>query len=139
MGKYSALGDFLRQQAASEVALTFERIEKITGTKLPRSARRYRPWWSNNEKNSVMTKVWLEAGFRSEQVDMEGRKLVFRRVASKPQAPATYVPEASKRPAISKNHPLFGALKGTVRIAPGTDLTEPADPDWGELAWGRQD
>ena len=31
----------------------------------------------------------------------------------------------------SKPHSLFGALKGTVTIAPGVDLTEPADPYWG--------
>ena len=28
-------------------------------------------------------------------------------------------------------HPLFGALKGLLVVMPGTDLTEPADPDWG--------
>ena len=33
--------------------------------------------------------------------------------------------------AVSKRHPLFGFLKGTVTIAPGVDLTEPADPYWG--------
>ena len=31
------------------------------------------------------------------------------------------------RPA--ERHPVFGALKGLVRIPPGVDLTEPADPD----------
>jgi hypothetical protein len=30
-------------------------------------------------------------------------------------------------------HPLFGALKGVALIPPGVDLTEPADPDWGEV------
>jgi len=29
-------------------------------------------------------------------------------------------------------HPLFGALKGSMRIAAGVDLTTPADPEWGE-------
>jgi hypothetical protein len=29
-------------------------------------------------------------------------------------------------------HPLLGALKGFVRVMPGTDLTKPADPDWGQ-------
>jgi hypothetical protein len=33
-------------------------------------------------------------------------------------------------------HPLIGALRGTVKIAPGTDLTQPADPEWGKLAYG---
>jgi hypothetical protein len=32
-----------------------------------------------------------------------------------------------------KRHPLFGALKGSTFIPPGVDLTEPADPDWGEV------
>jgi hypothetical protein len=68
-----------------------------------------------------MTRVWLDAGFRSEQVDLEGRRLVFRRMH---EAPSIAAPAGAR-------HPLFGALKGTVRIMPGTDLTEPADPDWG--------
>ena len=33
--------------------------------------------------------------------------------------------------AVSKRHPLYGFMKGTVTIAPGVDLTEPADPYWG--------
>ena len=32
-----------------------------------------------------------------------------------------------------ERHPLFGALKGLTRIPPGVDLTEPADPDWGNV------
>lgn len=31
----------------------------------------------------------------------------------------------------SGGHPLRGALKGTIRIAPEVDLTLPADPEWG--------
>jgi hypothetical protein len=120
MSKYAPLGDFLRQQRGDEVPMTFSQIEKVTGTKLPASAR-YRAWWSNNTFNSVMTKVWLDAGFKSEQVDLEGRKLVFRRMRDAPPIAA---------PA-GDHHPLFGALKGLMRIAPRTDLTEPADPDWG--------
>jgi hypothetical protein len=41
-----------------------------------------------------------------------------------------------KRPEISKCHPLFGWMKGTVTVAPGVDLTQPADPEWGEVAYG---
>ena len=33
-------------------------------------------------------------------------------------------------------HPLYGAMKGYITFVPGVDLTEPADPEWGELAWG---
>jgi hypothetical protein len=41
-----------------------------------------------------------------------------------------------ERTARSQPHPLIGALRGTVTIAPGTDLTQPADPEWGKLAYG---
>jgi hypothetical protein len=42
-----------------------------------------------------------------------------------------------KRPGLSDNTvgvprgPLFGCMKGTLTIAPGVDLTEPACPEWG--------
>jgi hydroxyethylthiazole kinase-like uncharacterized protein yjeF len=35
-------------------------------------------------------------------------------------------------------HPLFGALKGLTQVVPGTNLTDPADPDWGEEGGGEQ-
>ncbi len=41
--------------------------------------------------------------------------------------------DASKEislPADSKRHPLIGWMKGTVYVARGVDLTEPADPEW---------
>jgi hypothetical protein len=78
-----------------------------------------------------MTKVWLDAGFRTEQVDMESRKLVFRRIHnSEPAAPGTRV--KARGDAVENRHPLFGALKGLLRIMPGTDLTKPANPDWAD-------
>jgi hypothetical protein len=130
MGKYEPLGQFLRKQRTAEVPMTFREIEKITGVKLPPKAQHHRAWWSNNPDNNVMTKVWLEAGYESAQVDMEGRKLVFRR-ASKAPAPASGFAEPAQKPYATKDgrHPARGALKGMIRIAPGVDLTEPADPE----------
>jgi len=131
MGKYEPLAQFLRKQHADEVRLTFGDIERIVGTKLPPSAHKQRAWWSNNPDNSVMTKVWLAAGFRSEQVDLEARKLVLRRA---PKSSAERASKTDRGPSAAGNrrHPLFGALKGLVRVMPGTDLTKPADPDWGK-------
>jgi hypothetical protein len=120
MSKYAPLADYLKKQNRDLVPMTFAEIEKITGAKLPPSATRHRPWWSNNPDNSVMTKVWLDAGFESEQVDMAARKLVFKRVrATKPAAPSDDEPF----------HPLYGYMKGLIRIMPGVDITQPADPD----------
>jgi hypothetical protein len=132
MGKYEPLSDFLRKRREDQVRLTFAEIERIVGFKLPRSAKWYRAWWSNNPSNSVMTKAWLDAGFESEQVDMEGGKLVFRRVRK--SVPGT----GNSSPPFDKpgQHPLIGSLKGTIWIAPGTNLAEPADPEWGEVAYG---
>jgi hypothetical protein len=128
MGKYEPLGEFLRGQRTQEVPLTFSDIEKITGAKLPPKAQHQRAWWSNNPSNNVMTKVWLKAGYESTQVDMSARKLVFRRMkrvsAEKP---------ASSMKTEEQRHPIFGALKGSVYIPEGIDLTEPADPDWGKV------
>src|ERR1700682_5683389 len=78
-----------------------------------------------------MTRVWLDAGFESEQVDMAGRKLVFRRVRKPVDSPGGESGGGRE----GKYHPLLGALKGLMRIAPGADLTKPADPDWGK-DWG---
>jgi hypothetical protein len=127
MGKYEPLGEFLREQRLQEVPLTFGEIEKITGAKLPPKAQHQRAWWSNNPSNNVMTRVWLDAGYESTQVDMSARKLVFRRFkkvgADKPVAPAKK----------GERHPIFGALKGSVHVPEDVDLTEPADPDWGKV------
>jgi len=124
MSKYDRLGSFLKTQNREHVPMSFADVERVTQTKLPPSAHRHRPWWSNNPNNSVLTRVWLEAGFKSEQVDMEGRKLVFRRVT---------VPSPAKSGGDgTSSHPLFGALKGAIKIAPDVDLTKPADPAWGE-------
>ena len=121
MSKYTPLADYLKKQRQDRVPMTFAEIEKITGAKLPASAIKHRPWWSNNPDNSVMTKAWLDAGFESEQVDMAGRKLVFRRVRGT---------DPARRQ--SGHHPAYGAMKGLIRIMPGTDLTQPADPEWAD-------
>jgi len=137
MGKYEPLSDFLRKQRTDQIVLTFGEIERIVGFKLPPSAKKYRAWWSNSPSNSVMTEAWLEAGFESEQVDMEGRKLVFRRV-HRPQPPTGQGSPPSNSANASGPHPLMGWMKDSVRVAPGVDLTEPADPEWGERAWGNK-
>ena len=140
MGKYEPLGQFLRKQRTRDVPLTFREIEKIIGVKLPPKAQHQRAWWSNNPDNNVMTKVWLAAGFESAQVDMEGRKLVFRRAVKAPEAPSGFAEPAAKpyvmKPYATKDgrHPIWGALKDITRLVPGVDLTEPADPEWADLA-----
>src|SRR6185437_11070793 len=120
MSKYTPLAEYLKKQGREQVPMTFAEIERVTGVKLPPSAIKHRPWWSNNPDNSVLTKVWLDAGFESEQVDMEKRKLVFKRVRA-----AKVHGGAEEKPF----HPLYGHMQGMIRIMPGVDITQPADPD----------
>lgn len=128
MSKYENLGEFLRNQKNAAVPMTFAEVERVIGHRLPRSAR-YPAWWSNNPSNNVMTKVWLEAGFKTEHVDIEGRKVVFRRVNVSSESTVSIGKLAPK----SGLPPFYGALKGLIQVAPGVDLTDPADPEWGKV------
>jgi hypothetical protein len=132
MSKYQPLRTFLEARGTDTVPMTFGEIERVLGFKLPNS-QGYRAWWSNNPSNNVMTREWLAAGYKTEDVDLEGRKLVFRRSKPSKTARGEGVAEMAGG---KRRHPLFGWLKGTITITPGTDLTEPADPEWAEIAWG---
>ncbi len=142
MSKYDPLADHLIESGQPVVPMTFEEIEGIIGTELPPSAFRHRPWWSNNPSNSVITDAWLRAGYRSADVDMPGRKLVFRRRAQEISAPEFRRNEpvhddstaaASKQAEAAPSdffQRIFGALKGTVTVKADTDLTEPVGTEW---------
>jgi hypothetical protein len=138
MSKYEPLRAYLERQRFDEVPMTFAEIEKVIGFNLPERSQRNRAWWSNNASNSVMTKAWLEAGYRTERVDMAGRKLVFKRVSDRRNqkqggAPPSVASSGRREPGVErKPHPLFGALAGLAKTAAGVDLTKPADPAWGE-------
>jgi hypothetical protein len=133
MGKYEPLGDYLRRQDRALVPMTFSEIERVVGRKLP-SSQQYPAWWSNSTTNNVMTQVWLDAGFQTEQVDVQRRKLVFRRFAGS----AVPKKEGASASDGKRSHPLIGWMSGTVTIAPGVDLTEPADLEWGKAADGQR-
>jgi hypothetical protein len=132
MGKYAPLGEFLRAQGVSLVPMTFGEIEQVTGVKLPPKAQHHRAWWSNNASNNVMTQVWLDAGYETEQVDMTARKLVFRRISGFSEAESAPLTASPAKAGSGKRHPLFGLLKEVTCLVPGVDLTEPADPRWGD-------
>lgn len=132
-GKYAPLESWLSKQKLESVPVTFEQIEKVIDAKLPKSASDHRAWWSNNPTNSVATYAWLNAGYKTAEVDMAGRKLVFRKVRGDAQldassrasdgfaeAPVSFA--GKKRPTLED---VYGCMKGTITIAPGVDLTEP--------------
>ncbi len=84
----------------------------------------------------MTTQAWLEAGFRTEHVNMAARRLVFRRID--PDALVQRAGRGNRESGpihlVNGRHPAFGALKDITRLVPGVDLTEPADPDWADAA-----
>lgn len=121
MSKYEPLTVFLKQAAPRELRLSFEEIEDVLGFRLPAS-KQYPAWWSNSATNNTMTKAWLDAGYRTEQVDVGEGKITFH---ASGQTNATTMTDAVPR------SPLFGSMKGTTFVMPGVDLTAPTlDPDW---------
>ena len=136
MTKYAALEDHLRNAGQEVIHMTFSDIEKVIGADLPPSAFKHRPWWSNNPSNSVITNSWLKAGYKTENVDMAGKKLVFVKAAQYPPPPGFGAPalrDETPAPAAASGGFLsrvFGVLEGTVTIKPGTDLTAPIDTKW---------
>ncbi|MBV9990801.1 MAG: hypothetical protein JOZ72_05855 [Alphaproteobacteria bacterium] len=137
VSKYDPLGPYLRRQTADRVPMSFAEVEHVTGVELPAKSQHSRAWWSNNPGNNVMTKVWLDAGFETAEVDLKGRRVVFvRKVMARPKQAAAYAggmaedapefkpaEEGEKKP---RRSPLFGALKGTFWIDPDWDLTKPS-------------
>lgn len=117
MGKYDPLKSFLATRQTQEVPMSFHDIEELIHAPLPPVAYKHRAWWSNNPSNSVMTRAWLDAGYKTERVDMGARKLVFRRAADAAE-PANVLER------------LWARLGGTVFIPPGVDITEPTGEVW---------
>lgn len=119
MSKYEPLSSFLGKQTRDRVELSFKEVERILGFKLPHSALEHRPWWANTGGSHVQSKAWLEAGFETESVDMDARRLVFRR------RPDVRAP-APKRSFAD----VYGCLAGTIQIH--GDVTGPVSDNWPE-------
>ena len=141
MSKYDRLGTYLRENGGASLPMTFAEIERVVGTKLPQS-QKSQAWWSNSTTNNVMTQIWLDAGYRTEQVDVAARKLVFRRVEQPErhndglqEEPRMFKPEEGEGEKKPMRSPLFGSMKGTFTIEPGYDLTTPmyTDEEWAEI------
>ena len=79
MSKYDALTLALQNRPGSHWPISFKEIEAVLKTSLPNSAYSYPAWWSNNPSNNVMTKAWLDAGWKTCEVDVPGQKVTFKK------------------------------------------------------------
>ncbi len=124
MSKYEPLTRHLASRRDPRIAMRFAEIEQLLGFPLPRSARMHRPWWANSGHGHVQARGWLDAGYESQDVDLAAERLEFVRL-NRNEAPVAPLPPAERL-----RHPLIGCMAGTIRIAPGFDLTESLAPDW---------
>lgn len=76
--RYEGLRVYLSQRSEPVVRLSFADIENIIGGPLPASARRYRPWWANEQSGThVHARSWLDAGRRTTNVDLNAATTDF--------------------------------------------------------------
>ena len=121
MSKYSPLQDHLAALKSAEWSATFSDVEKILDGILPKSAYEYQAWWSNNPTGHSHARSWVEAGWKTEDVNIDGRRLVFRRAST---------PRTADRSVSKPARSIWGVLKGTVTVSPGVDLTESTGETW---------
>jgi hypothetical protein len=78
--RYTPLREHLAERSEPLVHMTFAEIEAILGGNLPDSARKYRPWWANEEAGThVHARAWLDAGRRTANVDLNAGTVDFVR------------------------------------------------------------
>ncbi len=129
MSIYEPIKTFLTRASGHSARLTFGQVEKIIGRPLPKSAYRYREWWSNNPTGHSHARSWTSAGWRTEKVDLEKHILVF----SKSKSPAS-PPNRDIKPAPDP----FGAMRGSVTFVRGVGLTAPSGEEWAAERNGRE-
>lgn len=79
MSKYDPLHRFLDDAPEPIVRMRFVEIERLLGEALPASARRYSAWWSNESPGGrhVQSRAWLDAGYRTRNVDLNAQSVEF--------------------------------------------------------------
>lgn len=88
MSRYDKLSEFLSNQNISTQRMTFHEVEEILGLPLPNSAYKYQAWWANNPIPNRQSYAWLSAGWETEDLDLAGQKVTFRRTGnSQPAKP----------------------------------------------------
>ncbi len=88
MTKYRKLMRHLNALPAKTMRhrMRFAEIERAVGFRLPASASRHRPWWSNSTAGHSHARAWLEAGWKVETVDLSEGVVIFARQESSPPA-----------------------------------------------------
>ena len=80
--KYLPLEEWFRQQhaTAEPIEMTFDQVEEILGTPLPKSATKLKTWWTNVQpKIQSHRTAWLNNGWVVAEFDLQARRVKFVR------------------------------------------------------------
>jgi hypothetical protein len=82
VSEYDALRDYLKKQKLAELVLSFEQVEEIIGSALPRAAQRA-SWWEtlrSPQEKMPQREACLEAGFVATRLP-DGKSVRFRKIS----------------------------------------------------------
>lgn len=84
--KYAALKTHLEELTGNEWNTSFQQIERILGSSLPKSARLYPAWWAN-QANGPQSSAWQDAGWKTNNLNLTNERITFERtgVVKKPK------------------------------------------------------
>jgi hypothetical protein len=148
--KYHPLFEHLLFSGQGQLSIAFSEIEAIIGAPLPPSARLREEWWSNSPSGHSQARAWLNANYKTSNIDLAGEKVDFKlegwpegyvksdllsrraereRAGFAESAQPGY--ETQGEPGSAElDHPLFGIWKGKVTLLADYDYTKPAfEPD----------
>ena len=128
--KYAPLESHLRDSGRAEIPMTFSEVEQVIGTRLPPAARKHRALWRQQPRQLGHDEGLARGGYETANVDMQQRTLVFRKAGSAAPGPRDAESGTSTEKRSGSFARIFGTLKDTVTISPGTNLTDPVEDDW---------
>ena len=105
MSKYDPLREHLRRFKGDVWRASHREVERVLGFTLPKSARLYPAWWSNESGKGTHShaRSWLDAGWKTEAVDVASGTITFCRVCNTLPIVPTVPPPARNRVTVRKN------------------------------------
>lgn len=76
--KYYKLEEFFKSCNDDIIELSFSKIEKILGFKLPNSAFKHNAFWSNTDSHSIAFS-WQNAGYKSKHTNLQNQTVIFEK------------------------------------------------------------
>jgi hypothetical protein len=122
--------------------MTFREVEDILGFSLPKSARDHQAWWSNARQGHSHAAAWLDAGWRTANLDLSGETVTFVKgsLTSLAEEGAVFQRRSSRSLSINLDHltPMGRKLVEDYAQQHGADLGRAVTSLLNEVAYQRR-